>query len=318
MFIYSSIPYYQITSTTTSQAFGLSWPYGAGAVRLLMIFREQQESDGGSFLGYLQSPYQLEVTFAPGMIMTTIACEQKSYTTQHGAKAQIGLSYVVVGANATQLSSDTYRNNVISYLKRQFDVDQRSCSPLFCAFDYSMRATPRVHECSNGGMINNDPFQAVPNAECVRTSSVERDAFRLADGWVAGQGVQAQPQCVTDITSDGATNDYFAMRPCVRSAQRQRFLFDDENRLHFNKLSTNLCASNYGAKFYAGSDFRLWTCNQPTSDDQRFLDSRRYNGLLVQTDHNGVDWCLQGSLKFDLCNAHQYLWVLVPVNVTLP
>jgi hypothetical protein len=309
--------YWQFTSTSISQSFALSWPFQTGATRLLLIYRERNDDDAGSFLGYLQSPYQLEVAFAPGLDMTMIGCQRMQLADSHGRQHQLGLGFVVASASAAQLSNQTYVDNVIAMLRTQFAIDAGSCSPLFCAFDFASRPLPRIFECDKG-MLGNDPFANVASSSCVATNDAYRNAFRLLlGGWIGGPGALHKPQCVTVDNK----YDYTSISECNARFERQRWLVDGSQRLRYDSVATDRCLSNYGARFYPNSDARLWSCNSPVTDDQLFHFDHSWNMLQISTisRNTGVAWCLDANCKFNLCSSFGASeWMLVPVNITLP
>jgi hypothetical protein len=255
------------TSTTTSLPFAKSWPFGAGATRILALFRANATRDGGVFLGWLESPFQYEVTFPPPIAMNLLACDRR--TLASGQKIAVMSAIVdVVGA---PVPSQALRASAYKQLRAAFDNELNECDELWCRFSCANRVPPVSCACDTSGTCSTAGLSGL--MRIVNTD------------WIVGPGAWSRPVCLTvlDGNGDGQLRDAVGFSECstASNGQRQAFVFQtgSAGTLIRYRNATGLCLSQFGAKYYAGAELRLWTCGP--GGDQNFALETGWNELRI-------------------------------------
>ncbi len=257
-------------STSTSLSFADSWPFGAGASRIITIFRTGPQADGGTFLGWLQPPFQLEVTIPPPFTLHLLACEQMPKGVSRLRKDTSVLHTILTTVNSPPPSQQV-RAKALVALRKAFAPSLGKCDELVCQFMCADRQSPQACTCAS-------LTQCAPTNASMRITN---------EDWVLGHGTDARPTCLTNLNSaDGSAGDHLGMSDCsVALQERQSFVFvpvpnSDLVTIRFRN-SSGLCLSNFGAVFTPGQRLGLWQCNGFI--DQSFRLKRQWNEFDIES-----------------------------------
>lgn len=267
-FLAPSVVVSGFTSTTTSLPFAESWPFGAGASRILALFRANASGDGGVFLGWLESPFQYEVTLPPPIAMHLLACDRRTLAT--GQK--IAVMSAVVDLVGAPVPSQALRASAYKQLRAAFNNAVSECDELWCRFSCAKRVPPQSCACDASG-------------QCSSAGLSGRMKILNTD-WIIGPGAWARPACLTVLDGDGGGHLYDAVgfsecSTVATTGERQAFVFQTgpAGTLIRFRNATGLCLSQFGAKYYSGAELRLWTCG--SGGDQNFELESGWNEFRV-------------------------------------
>jgi hypothetical protein len=312
-------------STSTSLSLVDYWPFGAGASRVISIYRADPQADGGTFLNWLESPFQREVTFPPPVTLHLLACEQMPKTAVAGLRKDTAVLYAVLTTVTAPSPSPSLRAKALAALRKAFVPALTQCDELVCQFMCADRSPPQACSC-------------VSATQCAPTGSGVVQAMRIInEDWVVGFLTQGnRPTCLTNLNSaDGNVQDRFGMSECSSAlVLRQSFVFlpvpgSDLVTIRFRN-SSGLCLSNMSGRFLVGDNFGLWYCNNngAGSADQMFRLAFRYNEFAIQSALTFSStppapiWCamadrnrLDADVTFQQCSdAHTQNFNAVPAD----
>lgn len=261
-------------STTTSLPFADSWPFGVGASRILALWRTDPQGDGGVALGWLQSPFQREVTIPPPFTLHFLACEQVLASATPGLRKNVTVLHAILTTVTSPPPPQPLRVKALASLRKAFAADLSVCDELLCQFMCADSVSPQACTC-------------VSATQCAPTRAGIQPMRIINEDWVLGRGTNARPTCLTNLSGDDSGgSDHLGMAECsVALTQRQSFAFvpvasSDLVTIRFRNAS-GLCLSNYGALFVPGTRLGLWDCNgQP---DQQFRVFREWNQFVIMS-----------------------------------